>query len=327
MRLGRINTWMVVALVSAVPVLQSCETVSPVPPSYNDVVKTAFGIRTGQRLVQANANWQFHTHEDLDDNLCADLAVSPEGVLRYLAFLQEAPFGSGNWLLSIRTGLGTGIWSSTFSEIVVPEIGQGSACVRIKHLKDRLYVIVWVVGGELHSALFDSNKSPGEDLVLNEAVSGFDGINVGRMSLVYFNNEVRLVWSPVGRNRIMTKRGTLTESGINFPQGSEFTPIAQHGSVSDVIADGGALFVATTDGESIRLYSTSTGGTQWAEQASCPTTWKIEGKLLYTDADGRRRVAESINAFDNRLRNFTDCTTTAFPLPIVSGVLTYFPGQ
>jgi hypothetical protein len=155
-------------LALAPPLLQACGTTpAPVPPTFNEVVdNNPIGIRTGRRADETGAAWQFHNHSDeLDSTWCADLAVAPDGKLRYLALLHQAP--GGNWLLSVRAGLGAQTWSTTFSGIGVPDIvGDGDgpvrACqrVRIAYLKDKLYAIVWIDNGVLHNALFDAESRP-----------------------------------------------------------------------------------------------------------------------------------------------------------------------
>jgi hypothetical protein len=335
MRSVQFNAWATAALVSVAPLLQACGNVAP---WYNDVAvyhteaigapqRDAVHIRTGQRIDQADADWQFYVHDDLDlihARTCADLALSPASKLRYLAFLHKT--SSDDYHLTIRTGLGAQNWSTTFSGVAVPQNEDGlpfAGCpLHMRHLRDELYGIVWVLGDELHSALFNPNKPPGQDLVLNDVVSGFEGTNASRMSLLYYNDEVRLVWSPQDRNRIMTKRGTVSEDGIDFEQASTFTTIA-HDTISKAIAPQGVMFVATTDDGTVRLYSTSTGGTNWAEQASCPGQFN-DGSMLYADGGGHKRVLTE--GTYTALRDFTDCTSTQFPLPVVYGTLSYFPG-
>ena len=335
MRSGQINSRVAAAFVLMASLLQACGNVSP---WYNDVRVSntevtgspqldAVLIRTGQRLDQSNAGWQFYDHDDLDlirAKTCADLALSPASKLRYLAFLHKT--SSDDYHLTIRTGLGTQNWSTTFSGVEVPQNQDGEpfrGCpLHMAHLRDELYGIVWVLGDELHSALFNPEKPPGQDLMLNDVVSGFVGTNASRMTLLYYNDEVQLVWSPQNRNRIMTKRGTLSENGIDFEQGSAFTSIS-HGTISKAIAHQGAMFVATSDSGTAHLYSTSTGGTNWAEQTSCPGSFG-DGSMLYADADGHIRVLTGASVF--ALRNFTDCTSTQFTLPLTHGIVSYFPG-
>ncbi len=340
-----ISKWTIVALLAVLPALQACETgisVPPVPATFNEVLNNNVnGIRTARRVIADGPNWQSYNHSDeLDDNWCADLAVAPDGKLRYLAFIHEAP--GGNWLLSIRTGLGSQTWSTTFSGVAVPEIvdSEGfavSSCVRVRfrHLKDDLYGIVWINNGLLSNAVFDASKSPPADLVLgdvaafpafDEPLPGGGHVSARQLSLVWFNDRVNLVWSKADRTQIKTKTATLGASGIAFGPGASFTRI-EHNELSDVIVHDGALYVAAKIGGTMRLFSTSTGGTNWQEVASCAApSSNLTGRLLYADPAGDKRVAQSASGIFWQL-NFADCSTSAFPLMLTHGDVTYHPGD
>ena len=335
---GRLNTWMAAAAVSAVPLLQGCDIV---PPSFHDtlVYRTedrgapqfdSIVIRTGQKTATADldADWAYHYHDDLDlvvATTCGAIGVSRKGRWRYLAYLHRESIG--NYLLTVRTGFAAQSWSDTlFATVPVPHNQDSSLFFRgcplhMTRLDDEMYGIVWVLEGELHSALYNPRKPPDEDLVLNQVVSGFEGVNGRRMSLTYHDGDVHLVWSPEDRNRIMTKRGTLSETGIDFEQVSTFTPIP-HTRLSNAIAHDGALFVAASHEDGMmRLYSTSTGGTNWAEQASCQGDFG-DGSLLYVDRVGDIRV--HAGGTGAAMWRFTDCTFKPSPSP--SGRITYHPG-
>lgn len=330
-----VSRFVTLAASAAVLAMQACTTTPSLPapvPTFHDVVTTADGVRTGYRPDQEGVSWQFHFHDDeLDDAWCADLAIAPDGMMRSLAFLHRAP--GGNWLLSVRTGLGPSTWSSTFSTIGVPPVynfdnvpAVGCHPVRIAHLKDSLYGIVWVTNGELHNAVYNASASPPADLILGPVFPfvSLEGISARRVSPIWWNDAVRLIWSPASAGRIQTVTGTLSPDGITFGPGATFTTVP-HDELSNAVVHDGAMYIAARQDDHVRLFRTTTGGTGWEEAAACETTWRIRGKLLFADDVGDVWVAETSSAFDNRLRNFSDCSTRAFPLPIVAGSLYYRP--
>jgi hypothetical protein len=319
----------IVAKLAVLVTVSACETsvsLPPVVPTFHDVASTANGIRTGYRPADDGASWQFFTHDDeLDESWCADLAVAPDGRMRHLAFLHRT--SQNDWLLSVRTGLGPDNWSTTFSGVEVPPL-ENVSCqpVRIAHLTDDRYAIIWTADAELHHALYDSSASPPADLVLGEPVSvpSLEGVSADRTALTWWNDEVQLVWSAAQGTRIQTMRGELTDEGITFGPSSTFTNVS-HDAMSDVIVHAGAMHVAVKQDDRITLLGTTTGGTGWEEVASCPATVEMRGKLIFTDPGGVMWVAEGGSA-GSHLRNLVSCETRAFPLPIVSGRLQYHPG-
>lgn len=323
-RAGRI-----VASCSLLLLVQACEDGGfTVPPSYHDVVVTANGLRTGYRTA-GDPQWHFHSHDDVPELDCYDLAIAPNGALRYLSYVHRAE--SGDWRVSVRTGLGATEWASTFSSITVPAaLPQPYDCARsrIEHLTGTLYGIFWLAEGEMHSALFDSSKAPGADLVVGEPFAhasfeeneDFERLSARSLSAVYFNDEVRVVWSPLERNRINMVSGALGPGGIDFDTASTFTA-HEHEDMSDALAHDGALHVATADGERVRLWSRA-GTVQWVETASCESDDRLPNRLLYADGNGGVQVLLGRGA----LLDFSDCSGTPFPLPVSSGVVSYFPG-
>lgn len=319
-----------VCLFGAVAV-QGCGD-EPRPPSFYEVASTAGGVRTGQLADQEGASWTFFTHDDeLEDEWCADLAVAPDGVMRHLALLH--PTADGSWRLSVRTGLGSTTWSSTLSGIEVPqpldvEGMPAVSChpVRIAHLTESLFGIVWISDGELHNAVYDSDASVAADLAVGPVLSpsGLEGSTAGGVSLTLWNDEVRLVWSRPDDARIQMVSGALAADGIDFGPYASFTTVA-HEQSSDVVGHDGALYIAARGDDGIGLYRTTIGGTGWEEVASCETEANIRGRLLFVDATGDFWVAEEVSEFDNRLRSFTDCGTRPLPLAVVSGRLLYHP--
>lgn len=319
----------IAARLAVLVTVSACETSEPLPPvvpTFHDVASTANGIRTGYRAADDTASWQFFTHDDeLDASWCADLAVAPDGLMRHLAFLHRT--SENDWLLSVRTGLGPANWSTTFSGVQVPPL-ENVSCqpVRIAHLTDGRYAIVWTADAALHHALYDSNASPPADLVLGEPVSvpSLSDVSVDRMALTWWNDAVQLVWSAQQGSRVQTMRGELTDDGIVFGPSSTFTTVS-HDAMSDAIVHEGAMHVAVKQDDQITLLATTTGGTGWEEVASCPATAEIRGRMIFADPGGVIRVAEGGPA-GSHLRDFTSCETTPFPIPIVSGRLQYHPG-
>ena len=324
MKKSRFNIWLIAALISALPVLQACETSTG---NYYFVGTGGFGLQTGLRSEADDSTWYFHHHEDLPEIACADLAAGPDGKLQYLAFLHEG--FPGNWLLTIRRGLGAEIWSTSYSGIAVPEIDQSSACVspRITHLRDGLFAIAWVVEGSLHTALFDSTKTPPEDLVLTDTLppSAFGATTARGISIVYLDNRPWLVFSARSPSRILVKLGTLDENVLRFNAASFFFS-HRHNSSSDALVHDDAIYVATTDDDTVYLHKRPRTSTAFEEVATCPGGDRIYNRLLYVDANGDMRVLRHNNSdLTSYLQNFTDCSTEVLTVATFEGHITYFP--
>jgi hypothetical protein len=315
--------------------LFACEPNEGLPdrvPTFLDVVSTADGLRTGYRPDNDTSDWRFFRHDDLfDDNACGDMAIAPDGIMRNLALLRRAEDGS--WSLRIRTGLGPANWSSDLATIAVPNIvGQNnipaSACqrLRIKHLRDQSFGIVWIANGVLNNAVFTAGEPIDSAVALGPAspMTGAGNISASSGPLVGFNDNAVFVFPNAERTRIHTTTGTVSQGGINFIAGA--TTDFAHEALSDVVVRDSAMFLAALQGDTLRLLR-ATGAADWQVISSCPTTANgIRGRLLFADPAGDFWVAESIGTGVSRLKNFNGCAARNLVLPILTGNLSYHPG-
>ena len=303
------------------------------PPTFLLVVPTGDGLVTGYRPDDATSEWRLFTHSDvLEQSQCGDMAVAPDGIMRHLAVLRRG--ADNTWALGLRTGLGPANWSSELSTIPIPTI-QGSApnvpasiCqqLRIAHLRDNLFGIVWIADGTLHNAVFTAGEESPGDIAVGPVFGPIGGTSTTSVnaSLVQLNDNPVLVFSNPDRTRIHTLTGTLTPQGITFAAGAT-TEIA-HEALSDVVVQDGAMFVATIQGDSIRLLRKA-GAENWRLVAKCSSSATgIRGGLLYADGAGAFHATEIIGTGVTQLRTFIGCGRRNFVLPVTVDRLKFHPG-
>jgi len=263
-------------------------------------------------------------HEDLSTGDCHDLAASPNGVQRFLTYIETE---DGQSQLNVRTGLGNNVWSTSDIELDIPDV-TFSDCTHISHLRDNLYGIVWTVDGALHSALFAPDNPEGQELLAGETVEGFSiSGSITGISLSFYDDSVMLVWVREDGSRINMMRGQVSDSELSFAGIATFTQvsIASH---SNAVAGPDGLYMATADDSDVNLLHTNGSGTDWSVVSSCESNRQIHSTLLYVDQDGDWRTLLSAFSLTNeRMLNFSNCSTELFQIPVGRGRrITYSSG-
>jgi hypothetical protein len=308
------------------------------PPTFTEVVATANGIRTGFMPDTPNANWTYFTHGDVfADGACGDMAVAADGIMRSLAVIR--PDTGRTRALVIRTGLGPANWSTTFTTAVIPDtagsnFGNVPQCtpLRMTRMRDGLHAIVWTnqTSDSLFNAVYNSDNP--QTLNFGPAVARpavLRGVSARNISLAFFQDQVRLLWTDTANQRINMLSGTLSANGITFSPTVQSTSAANE-EISEPVVVNDTLFVAVRTTSGVELRRKTAANLPLAVHATCTNTGPFRGRLLFRDSSNVFWVSESAmpqNSTNVRLRSFSDCSTRDIEAPIVFGQLQYHPGR
>ncbi|MEO0574966.1 MAG: hypothetical protein AAF004_05840 [Pseudomonadota bacterium] len=317
-------------IICAFAALSACRTTSQdtVSASYNDIVRIASGVatRTIPAPIADGARWSAYQHNNVPATSCHDMAVAPDGVNRFMVYIDSLI--DDETRLYLRVGLGNNVWSSQAVSIVIPDFTDVSCgAPRITYIGDGRYVIIWINDGDLHTALYDNNQNPGYQFTLGEIVAGqFQDIGINSVTVGVKDAEPHVLWASADRSRMVTKRGRINGDVISFDQSSRFISLQTEFN-SDAVMYNDELIVAVSTGSEIHLLTTGNATQTLQILQSCDSNLRLISGLLYTDPNGVQKVsvrnADIFNA-PLRLLSFGSCSLENFPVPIQSGRIEYW---
>ena len=328
--------------------IAGCGTPDTLPPPTVNIVQSVNYVTTSQKMLllsDLNVLWESHNHTDLSPTDCYDMAISPDGERRFLAFVREND-KNGYELVVLRDMDGANEWDDYSAiEIAGPSVpfyeidAHPEPCIRprVEHLRDNLYGVIWVLEGSLYSAMFKSDWWPtlASTGTVEPGPGGsppFAGLPTYEVSFVYADEEIHMVYPQPGK--VMYRRGSLTEESLEFESSANFM-LAEYGQMSDVIARDGTLYLATggtdDDGDGVvRLWSKTTGGVDWSQETTCGPGSGIKSRFIYFDQNGEltvMRPTATSGAGWVRLQRFSDCggVDYAFGIGMKPKLIKYSP--
>lgn len=294
-------------------------------PAYHLVSVTEEGVKIYDS--PDGIQWNSSLHKSLSATDCYDIALSPNGLHRFLVYSHTDK--NGIRALNVLQSTGTKRWASKASKLVIPEtVSCGQP--QMRHLRENLYAILWLDEGSLYSAIYDANEKDGHNLILSGPVEDnwLSLVEMSELSFAYHDGSIYVVWSPNSKDRIMTMRGDINGQTINY--GEPDYHLENHTSVSNMISDGELMNIAVVTGKRVNILMTSDDGAYWDEGPSCYNLDNIPLFIpfLYKDAKGEKLYlkSEDYAGTVNYLQNFSDCETTEVKIPSEAIHIEYFSG-